>query len=224
MLIAPSEPSIIKALGDVSSYPEKHGVDILFDVGDLVVGIQRKEIKDLLASLHDGRLSYELKQISTSTVLSTAYLLIEGTLQWTNEGHLNKEYGSEYTIAQHNGLLLSLASNSISTVYSPGLHLTPTVISSLQKYLSKPQHNSLKARPNPKGQWGTATNREWLIHLLQGFPGVGYDKAQTVVDFCLINKRIPLRWDVTAEELELLPGIGPKTAQKLIKALKIESF
>lgn len=216
MLIAPSEPTILKQLGEVSSYPERHGVDVLFDVGDMVVGIQRKEVKDLLASLHDGRLSYEIKQISTSSVVTNAYLLIEGIMQWTNEGQLNKEYGSEYTIAQHNGLLLSLASNSISTVYSPALHLTPTVISSLQTYLSKPRHSSLLARPKATGKWGSPTNLEFLTHLLQSFPGLGYEKGKAIVE----KWGVPLKWVLTVEQLADTPGVGIKTAKRLHDSLR----
>jgi ERCC4-type nuclease len=215
-LIAPTEPSSIKQLGEVSSLPEKHGVDILWIDEESCIGIQRKEINDLLASLQDGRLAQEINQITNSNLLTHSFLLIEGTFKWTNTGALSKEYGSEFTIAQLNGLLLSLAMSTILTVFSPGLHLTPHIISSLQTYLSKNQHHSLLVRPKPKGKWGTPTSKEWSIHLLQSFQGIGYDKAEKIIDHF---GEIPLAWTVSEDELTKVDGIGKVTAQRLSKAL-----
>ena len=59
MYFSPSEPKEIKILGTVSAECEDRGADILFwspaDGGWL--GIQRKEMQDLVGSIGDGRLA-----------------------------------------------------------------------------------------------------------------------------------------------------------------------
>jgi ERCC4-type nuclease len=219
ILVAPTEPNSIKTLGKISSLPEKHGCDILFCTNSQWHGLQRKELNDLLVSLGDGRLTLEINQMITSPLLSTSALLIEGTPTWTNEGTLKKEYGSPYTIHQHNGLLLSLANKGISTVFSPGLHLTSAIISSWATYQSKEQHRSLLARPKTpaKNRWGVASNREYQIYLLQSIPAVGIDAATLIVD---AFGGLPLKWTCSKDELLAIHGIGQKTVARMAEAVQ----
>ena len=56
MLISPSEPAAIRALGTTCDIPERHGCDVLFVAHGGYWGVQRKELKDFVASVNDDRL------------------------------------------------------------------------------------------------------------------------------------------------------------------------
>ena len=71
-------------------------------------------------------------------------------------------------------------------------------------------------RPNPtRGAWGTRSSRDWSIHLLQSFPGIGPTTAAAIYD----TVGIPFQWSVTESDLTSIPGIGKATAQRLLAAL-----
>jgi len=64
MLVAPTEPMTLKALGTVSLVPEDYGSDFLWASPVFgLVGVQRKEASDFVASVMDGRLDKELAQM-----------------------------------------------------------------------------------------------------------------------------------------------------------------
>ncbi len=54
------------------------------------------------------------------------------------------------------------------------------------------------------------------MHVLQGFDGVGPQLAGRIYDEF---KRMPLRWDVTREELAAVHGLGPKKLEALMKVI-----
>src|SRR5512139_620381 len=93
MMIAPTEPAALRALGTVKLTPERFGVDIMW--GSTVTGlcgIQRKEISDFFASMTDGRLAKERAQMQG---LDLRVLVIEGRPMWTTEGVLVSRFGPE---------------------------------------------------------------------------------------------------------------------------------
>jgi ERCC4-type nuclease len=87
----------------------------------------------------------------------------------------------------------------------------------LAKWSEKPEHNSLSKRSNPRSSWGHVENKDWGVHLLQSFEGVGVDKAAAIWDHF---GGVPFSWQVTEKELCQVPGIGKTLAQRMINAMR----
>lgn len=214
MLVSPAEPAFLRALGTVSGRCEERGVDFLFPAYQLgPVGVQRKEISDLLASVYDGRLSREIAQMS---VLQYKVLLIEGRLQWTQDGFLVST-NRPWTRAQHDGLLWSCQLHGLWTAFTSDIDDTKAWLGRFGKWLLKKTHNGVLTRVGPKpGQWATRESKEWGVHLLQGVEGIGYERAERIWEFF---GQVPMAWTVGADDLEQVDGIGPKLSRKFIDAL-----
>lgn len=219
MLVSPAEPLPIRALGRLHSLPEKRGVDVLFAAGGRWVGIQRKEIRDLVASVRDGRLHREVQQMRlnlTGGGLGIAVLAVEGRFTWTVDGEW-VEQGYRWTRRQHRGLLWSIRAKGIWVETTTNVDDTADLCRDLQAWASKDRHQSLDHRPGPVGMWGKATTREYASHVLQGFDGVGPELAGRILDHF---GRLPIGWLVTAADLEEIQGIGKVRAKRLIGALE----
>ena len=207
MLVSPTEPAPLRALGKTSSTPELYGADFLFASKLGVVGVQRKEVSDLLASAEDDRLGKEAAQMQA---LTTGVLLIEGRLSWTDDGFLISRYQSRWTISMFRGLIWSWQSRGLWTEYVDSIAETSKWLSSFGRWLAKDRHSSLMTRRNPTSVWGKADSRDWQVHFLQGIPGIGPVQAGAILDYF---GGIPLTLDVSAGELEKVKGIGKKRAK-----------
>lgn len=220
MLVSPAErdPAIL-ALGKTSSVPEDYGADMLAFVhtkqaGTLVVGIQRKEWKDLLASVNDGRLAKEVQQMTRCDV---AVLVLEGRLAWTGDGKLVKGYGPEWTRDQLWGLMWSLQAAGVWVMTTGSAQETADLAASVVRWCRKDRHTSLAARgPAPRGVWGTRPDdKTFGAWVLQGIPGVGPTVARAVVE----ELGMPLGWTVTVEDLCRVPGVGKGKATQMLRCL-----
>jgi len=202
MLVSPAEPEPLRKLGTVSSVTEKYGADFII-LSPLFgrVGVQRKEIRDLVASLHDGRVEREIWQ---QKGLDQAIWLIEGNLQWTQDGQsLLSETRLTYTKTNHLGVILSLLSNGCWVLNSASLQDSIVLLSSLNRWLMKKKHTSLLRRPSASRQIaGDLTDQR--IHVMQGFNGFGYEKAKAVVEYF---KGLPF---VMLVDLTEVAGVGPR--------------
>ncbi len=227
MLIAPTERHPITTLGKTSSLPEQYGVDILFPVQSTWVGIQRKEINDLVASVYDGRLARELAMMKRCTL---SVLVVEGKPQWTMDGELmgRSQYGnhgngkpgkstSKWTRSQHRGLLNSVRSQGVWTDSTESASDTVDFARGLETWLKKEKHGMLHSRPGPETIWGSPTNRDYARHLIMGLPGVGGELADRILD----QLGIPFGWCVSREDLLSVPGIGPKRADQMMRSLGV---
>lgn len=215
MLVAPTEPRTIKTLGKSSSLPEKYGADILVPVSGSFLGIQRKEISDLVASVQDGRLSKEISQLQQ---VGRAVLIVEGRLKWSTEGVLlGRDYGMPWTRTTHRNLLYSVQARGVWVESTDDANDTVACILNLHDYLRKPKHMGLMKRPGPVSPWGKAVNQDWAAHLLQGFEGVGPETAKNIIEH--FGGRVPLEWRCDEAALKEVPGIGPKRAKQLMEAL-----
>jgi DNA excision repair protein ERCC-4 len=214
VLISPTEPAFFRTLGKVSSLPEKHGSDFLIITKSARIGIQRKTITDLLASLHDGRLSKQLAQMQSSNLLSAAVVIIEGVPQWSNESMM---MDSQTPFSKSNwwGVLMSLQSIGVITLTSERSSETLSILEHMPRYFSK-AHRSLLVRPKPSSSWGTPNTQLTQSHLLQSFAGIGPKTAEAIIDKF---GGVPLTWTVSSEQLAEVPGIGKLTARKLQDAL-----
>ena len=105
---------------------------------------------------------------------------------------------------------------------SDAARITPTITAAtatraLADWSMKDRHNSMMRRPGPQTPWGSVTDEDWALHLLQSFDGLGLEKARA------LKKHfggVPMNWACTEEELRDVPGIGKVLAARLIGALK----
>lgn len=195
--------------------PEKHGSDVLFFSRHFrLAGVQRKELSDLVQSVHDGRLGQQLQQMKS---LGLAVVLIEGRPSWTGDGLLMQS-SSTWTMQQHLGVIWSIQSRGFWIATCERMDDTIAWLSNFERWLvrPKPPGSGLDHRPKAKSEWGKASSEEWAAHLLQGFEGIGPDKAKAIVKHF---GGIPLRWLVDEDELATVPGISKTTAKKLIRSL-----
>lgn len=227
IFVSPAEPASVKSLFErtltqtthemmVSSKPETMGVDFLWRARGGWYGVQRKELSDLLASMQDGRLSKELGQMAG---MGRAWVIIEGEPQWTLDGALlNNSWGRPFTVSGWVGLLSSIQAAGAHVLVVPNVRETCTTITHLINYTIKPSHNTATSRPGAQGgKWGHASSRDWGVHLLQSFPGIGPEVAGAIYDHF---GGVPMRWTVNEQDLLAVAGIGKGRAGKLIAALR----
>lgn len=210
MLIAPSEPASLRTLGTYSPLPESLGCDFLVPCPSGMVGIQRKEIHDLIASRADGRLARELAQMKQ---LDIAILLVEGRLRWTSDGVLSTSR-SKWTRSQHLGLLFSVQSGGVWINSSESIQESREYLLQLEKWFMKTTHKGLMTRPKPQTIWGDRQDRDWAIHTIQSVDGVGPEMAGRIFDMY----GLPFTMTVSVEDLLKVDGIGRKRAEKIVRA------
>jgi DNA excision repair protein ERCC-4 len=217
VFVSPTEPPALKAIGRVGLLPERFGVDVLWTAHGSKYGAQRKTVADLLASVEDGRLSKELAQMKSSSI--HAFLIIEGRVRWTDDGELmGNAWGRQWTRSHWWGLLMSVQEQGVGWFETRDVGETADCVRAIEAWSKKKTHGS--GRPGPKGIWGTSpTDRDWGVHVLTSFPGIGPEIAGRVFDR---GGRVPLEWTITMEELMATEGIGKKRAAAMIKALRGE--
>lgn len=202
-----------------SIVPEKYGCDFLIVKGKAKTGVQRKKFpEDLLSSLADGRL-YE--QVHLMGKLERAIIILEGYGKWTGDGELLDI--RQFTRHQMYSLILSLAFEfGIEVFQVRDMHETQEFLISLESWAGKDKHTSLRTRPGPsKDSWGKLGYKEYGMHLLQSFPGVGPEIASRIWDHF---QGVPIQWEITGpEELSAIPGIGKQKASQIYQMLvKVE--
>ena len=214
MLVSAAEPKSLQGLGTYSPLPEQYGVDFLIPCPVGMVGVQRKEIHDLIASRGDGRLARELAQMKQ---LDIGILMVEGRLKWTSDGVLSTSR-SKWTRAQHLGLLFSIQSTGLWVNSTESISESREYLSHLEMWMMKSKHAGIMTRPKPTTLWGTRNDRDWGIHVIQSFDGIGPGVAGAIFD----RFGLPIRWTVTKADLESVPGVGKKRASKMWETLNGE--
>jgi len=217
LLISPTDRNL-HHLGKVSSLPEKWGCDVVIRTPRYWAGVQRKELKDLIASVQDGRLAEEVQRMAACGRLDVQVLLVEGHLQWTVDGVLlGKGFGAQWTIAQHRGLLWSVRDRGIWVDTTRDLPDTAIWLQMFAAWCAKDRHHSLVRRPGAISAWGKPDNREYGIHMMQGLPGVGPELAERMWEEF---GGVPWAWTVGQDELVKVPGIGKKKADAMLNMLR----
>lgn len=215
MLVAPTEPRAFDALGRRALRPELHGVDFYFIANKLPYGVQRKELRDFIASATDGRLSKEVAQMQS---LAQSLLVIEGTPRWTLDGELViGGFTQRWTRAAHLAYVHSIRARGVWVDWSTDHAGTIEVIRAFEEWVRKPKHRALDTRPGPVNAWGTPTNRDFQRHLVQGINGIGPENADAILDAL----GMPFGLVVSEDELMSVPGIGPKKARAIARAFEV---
>jgi ERCC4-type nuclease len=225
VLISSAEPPAIVDIGFSSSVPEEFGADILIPTTVMgMIGVQRKEFpSDFIASLYDGRLSTSLVKL---TQLPVRILLLEGRPAWDANGALMGRKMEFYHSTLRTLCWSAQVQLGISTYWTSGIPDTIDFLRDLKRWGDK-EHNALFKRPGPpKGEQADKPMREWTreigprdraMWILQGIDGVGPEVAGAIFDHF---GRLPLRWDVTPEELLEVPGVGKGRVEKLRKEIR----
>jgi DNA excision repair protein ERCC-4 len=218
-VVAPTERDkhihgLAGADGEVSMLPERYGCDVLWRAQGEWWGVQRKEIKDFLASIQDGRLAREVAMMKP---LPVKVVTIEGRINYTTDGVLMVgNWTTAVTRQQLEGMIMSLMAKGIHTVWTDDTRDTARWIRSFATWSMKTRHGSLERRPGPVSPWGNINDDDWAVHFLQGIDGLGSEKARAIVHFF---GAVPISWDCTESELMQVPGIGKILARKMYNAL-----
>ncbi len=202
MLVSPAERTkeFWSQLGPTSSIPEEFGADF-FTVSKLgTVGVQRKELSDLISSLTDGRVTREVIDMHS---LDHAFWVIEGEPDWTEDGELIHSH-ARFTKDSFQGVMLSLQLSGFHVIRTKTATETRDWLQTLDRYLQKPSHKGLHARPGPYNALGRPNLLDAQAHVLQGLPAIGYDRAVAIVRH---YDGLPLCWKEGVDLTEVA-GIG----------------
>jgi DNA excision repair protein ERCC-4 len=210
-LVSPTEPPDLRALGETSPLPEEYGADYLFPAATGLVAVQRKTFPDLIASLRDGRLAREIPLLRTA---DHPLLLLEGRPFWTSEGVM---VGGNFSRQGWYGVELSTQIvHNIHIVHTDDLADTARWLRYAPSWFAKPEHTGLAQRPKPTDNFGHMTERDFAIHLLQSFPGIGPKVAEAIYRHF---GRVPLQLSVSARDLAQVPGVGKVRAETILRCL-----
>jgi ERCC4-type nuclease len=215
VIVSPTEPKVLRDLGEVSNFPEEFGCDLVFATNGHWAGIQRKEFKDLVASIRDGRLGEQVAKMRAGN-LDYLLIVVEGNVKWTDSGFLVSKWGKGVTRSQVRKILWTVRQTGVWIDFSDNLDDTIRLVKAFEEWCAKEHHASLGGRPGPKTNWGTANSEDWLCHFLQGLPGIGVSTAKRMVKHFGGS---PVQWTVTKEQLLEIEGLGPKKVETLWKAL-----
>jgi ERCC4-type nuclease len=205
MLCAPSEPPLLKALGTYSSQCEAWGCDFLLPTKEGWVGVQRKEVSDLVASVRGDRFGRELSQIADAPLV-TAFLVVEG--HTSRFGDVFDRLAT-YSRAEFHGLVLSVQSRGIWVVNTLDLEETADWLTRLPVWLAREEHSSLLRVPKARGV-------SVIERALMALPGVSLGRARKLVE----AYPTPLAFTMTEEEMLKVDNFGPKTVRKIREGLE----
>lgn len=211
MIVSFSEPGGIRALGETSSTPELYGVDVLMVGGGGLVGVQRKRVDDLVASVFDGRLWEQLAKMGR---LDVGVLLVEGRVRWSNDGGVMLNVrGGGLSRGALRALLWKVRFRGVYVEWTDGIEDTVDWLVWFEGLLGEGVDVGLRRGGLRRGGVSGVSGDEWLEWFLQGFPGIGPKTAKKLVD----RFGCPVVWCVEQEELGQV--VGPRKAAKLYQLL-----
>ncbi len=218
MLVAPSEHRLA-SLGESSSLPETMGADFLLFTRHGLVGVQRKEVKDLVASVHDGRYQREVAQLCSSG-LHQGVLVIEGDYRFDLNGNSIALKHTRWTRASLHGIEMSTQLLGIWVIRTDSLDDTANWLTQAESWFDKAEHLSLSVRPKvPAGVWEDPTRHFWL-RVLQSFDGISAKTAGAIYDQSVKDGVQLLGWQVDRDWLLSVSGVGKGRADKLMSAFR----
>jgi ERCC4-type nuclease len=197
---------MLREMGITSTVPEQYGADYLYYTEHWgLVGVQRKELKDLVASHMDDRVG---REVIAMRELDVGVWLLEGSPQWTGSGDAMWTR-TKYTRSRHLGFLFALTFQGFIIYNTETITESMELLVGLEKWLKKDRHKGISGRASARGVFGEADEREWGIHFLSGLPGVGLDRAEKIWEHF---QGMPF---AVTGKLQEVPGIGKKTAERI---------
>ena len=153
--VAPTEPLALREVADhVSQHPERFGVDVLINGTHHTVGIQRKTVADLLASLDDGRLA-EQSVLMQGLEANQVVVLIEGNVRFVNDSLVVGSWGETMSRRQWKRVLSTMRDAGMHVHYSEDLADTVHWVEVLADWANVENHSTLQPMSRAvKGSWG----------------------------------------------------------------------
>lgn len=213
ILVSPTEPIHVKALGKVSSAPEDYGCDVLLSSRVGRLGIQRKKFpEDLVASISDGRLSDQLVKMAE---LSRACVVLVGYPVFTRDGDLVMDNWSKrkWNFDSIWGAVASIALEAqVGTFWVRDEGEFVDLVGVLERWNKRTDHSTTRTRSRPKAKgWGISRTLQ-QSHFIQGLPSVGPELADRIVGHF---GGLPMRWSVGQKEMLEVPGVGKAKVAKM---------
>lgn len=180
--------------------------DYLFDRDFLV---ERKSISDFCLSIKDGRLFQQAGKLRNSRIPSC--LILEGK---------NKEFkNTDFSSKALQGILLSMSlAFRLPVLRTKNIEETVQVMLQGFKQLTRDKLGEQHFYPRPSP---SKLKKDPLlvqkIHILEGFPGIGADKAARLL---LKYGNLEAVFAANADDLLDVPGIGKKTVDVIFEILK----
>ena len=173
--------------------------------------IERKKFpSDFLASISDGRLAKQCSLIAEKS----GVLLLEGYISLTPDGRIRDGRRTrDWTFATVSGMLATIQASGVIVLWSPQMTSTPMLIHQIYNWFSKKHHNMLQTRTKPRYDWGSPSEKDKLLYVIQGF-GVGVQTAKALLDHFGGIKPF-----LQADESELcaVNGVGKTRARTILK-------
>jgi DNA excision repair protein ERCC-4 len=223
IFVSGTDPVLARILGaPMSQLPERYGGDVIAGTPRGLAVFQRKQFPhDFLASVGDDRIAREIPLLKRT---QWPVFIIEGRAKYTTDGYLYDEHLSGWEKRTIRNLIRSLWwKHGIRTEFTEDIEDTADAIREIVDWMHKPASSSLLRRNKmqSKDEWGYLDQIHWGQFFLQGFPGIGADRAAAIIRHF---QGIPLEWTVDQEELEKVFGIGPLIAKEICRLLPPQSI
>jgi len=165
---------------------------------DKRVVVERKTLRDFAIAIIDGRLFKQAIRLANSNL--TGVLIIEGTNRDITDLSITREaiQGALITVSMILGIPVLRAIDAAET-------------SKLLVFMAR-QINLLANDGIQRHGYRPKTKRKRQLFILQGLPGIGYERAVRLLDtFGSVERVI----SASSEELQVIEGIGKKIADNI---------
>ena len=160
--------------------------------------VERKTLRDFAISIIDGRLFKQTIRLANSNLMGV--LIIEGTNRDTADLGITREamQGALITVSMILGIPVLRSIDAAETA-------------KLLVFMAR-QINYLANDGIQRHGYRPKNKRKRQVFILQGLPGIGYERAVRLLDtFGSVERVI----SATGEELQMVEGIGKKIADKI---------
>ncbi|WP_373494312.1 ERCC4 domain-containing protein [Aquiflexum sp.] len=182
------------------------------DVGDYIFDndllVERKTVIDFCASIKDGRLFKQVSKLAKGKI--PAIVILEGRQKDFKE--------TDFSVQAILGIMVSISLGfKIPILRSKGIEETVAIMLQGYKQLTKDRLQDQRVYPR-KGNFKKEKNQslKQKIHILEGFPGIGVDRAEKLLDHFGSLKDV---FNADFEELLGVPGLGRISALKFREIL-----
>jgi ERCC4-type nuclease len=177
------------------------------DVGDYIFDndllVERKTVFDFCASIKDGRLFKQVSKLAKGKI--PTILVLEG-----KQKDFNK---TDFSVQAILGIIVSISFGfKIPILRSKDIEETVAIMLQGYKQLTKDMLQDERIYPR-KGIFKKRKDRSFKqkIHILEGFPGIGVDRAERLLDHFGSLKAV---FDADFESLLNVPGFGRISATR----------
>lgn len=172
-----------------------------YTVGDAILGVERKEVNDLAASIMEGRIFGQIEKCKAA--FQTTVILVEGDMRQIRSAIAPESLdGFLSYVALLSGvqLLHSVdANHTAALLHRMALHVTHGLGYEIPLRTGKPKD--------------LASIRQYLV---EGLPAIGPAGAQTLLAALKTPRAI---FCASKAELSAIKGIGPKTIERIFEIL-----